>query len=230
MFATSTYRDAPAINSAMGRVYFYMMTAVLNSMLISYMVGNNHQLMQTLFTGAMHYVIIFAPLVSIFLIVPAIAANPPAPVAVGLLHVFAALMGLSFAGIFIMYSLGSIFTAFMGAAVLFGVMSFYGYFTKRSLENIGSLCFVALIAIIIASIINIFIGSTVMQMIISAIAIIVFLGFTAYDTQTIRESVSVQDENSVATEVLGALNLYLDFINLFINLLQIIGVSPGNDD
>jgi len=230
MYTTSIYRDAPAINSAMGRVYFYMMTAVLNSMLISFVVGHDHQLMQFLFTGVMKWVVIFAPLASMFLIIPAISANPPAPVAVGLLHMFAALMGLSFAGIFVMYSLGSIFTAFMGAAVLFGVMSFYGYFTKRSLEDIGSLCLVALIAIIIASIINLFIGSTVMQMIISAIAIIVFLGFTAYDTQTIRESVSVQDEDSISTEVLGALTLYLDFINLFINLLQIIGVSPGSDD
>jgi FtsH-binding integral membrane protein len=228
--ATSTYRDASSINQAMGRVYFYMMTAVLNSMIVSFLVGHNHELMQFFFTGVMKWVVLFAPLVAIFFIVPAINAEPPAPVAVGLLHSFAALMGLSMAGIFVIYSLGSIFTAFMGAAVLFGVMSMYGYFTKTDLSGIGNMCFVALIAIIIASIINIFIGSTVMQMIISAIAIIVFLGFTAYDTQTIREAVSVDDGNNVSTEVLGALNLYLDFINLFVNLLQIIGVAPGKDD
>jgi FtsH-binding integral membrane protein len=230
MITTGIYRDAPAINSAMGRVYFYMMTAVLNSMLVSYLVGTNHDLVHYLFTGVMHYVVIFAPLVAVFLIVPAISANPPAPVAVGLLHVFAALMGLSFAVIFAVYAMSSIFTAFMGAAVLFGTMSFYGYFTKRSLDNIGGFLLVGLIAIIIASVINIFIGSTVMQMIISAIAILIFLGFTAYDTQQIREAVSIQGDDAVAVEVLGALNLYLDFINLFINLLQIIGVSPGSDD
>jgi FtsH-binding integral membrane protein len=230
MITTGIYRDAPAINSAMGRVYFYMMTAVLNSMLISYLIGTNHEAVKFLFTGIMHWVVVLAPLLAVFLIVPAISANPPAPVAVGLLHLFAALMGLSFSVIFAVYTTASIFTAFMGAAVLFGVLSFYGYFTKRSLEGMGSFLFVGLIAIIIASLINIFVGSTVMQMVISAIAILIFLGFTAYDTQQIREAVSVEGDDAVAVEVLGALNLYLDFINLFMNLLQLIGVAPGSDD
>jgi FtsH-binding integral membrane protein len=118
--------------------------------------------------------------------------------------------------------MGSIFTAFMGAGVLFGTMSVYGYFTKKDLSEIGQLMFIGLIAIIIASIINIFIGSTVMQMVISAIAIIVFLGLTAYDTQRIREMVS-RDTETGREEVLGALSLYLDFINLFIHLLQLFG-------
>lgn len=230
MYGTSTYRDAPAINTAMGRVYFYMMTAVLNSMLVSYVIGHSPEAMQFLFTGVMKYVVIFAPLVAVFLIVPVIAANPPTPVAIGMLHLFAGLMGMSFATIFVVYSMGSIFTAFMGAAVLFGVMSVYGYFTRTDLSHVGQMATVALIAIIIASLINLFIGSTLFQMIISAIAIVVFLGFTAYDTQTIRESVSIESDDSVSIEVLGALTLYLDFINLFINLLQIIGVTTGSDD
>ncbi len=230
MVSTGIYRDAAGVNQAMGRVYFYMMTAVLNSMFFSYLVGHNAELMQFFFTGIMKWVVIFAPLVAIFFITPAIAANPPAPVAVGLLHVFAALMGLSFASIFVVYSLGSIFTAFMGAAVLFGVMSVYGYFTKKDLSGMGQMLFIALIAIIIASLINLFIGSSVFQMVISAIAIVIFLGFTAYDTQQIREAVSVDGVDTTSEEVLGALNLYLDFINLFINLLQIIGISTGSDD
>ena len=130
-------------------------------------------------------------------------------------------MGLSFSVIFAVYTAMSIFNAFMGAAVLFGTMSFYGYFTKKDLSSMGQMMFVGLIAIIIASIINIFIGSTVMQMVISAIAIIIFLGLTAYDTQQIREMVSV--DSSTATEVMGALTLYLDFINLFLSLLQLLG-------
>jgi FtsH-binding integral membrane protein len=109
----------------------------------------------------------------------------------------------------------------MSAAILFGVMSFYGYFTKKNLDSIGQFMFVGLIAIIIASIVNIFIGSTVMQMVISAIAVIVFLGLTAYDTQRIREMVSV--DNDGKAEVMGALSLYLDFINLFLALLQLFG-------
>jgi FtsH-binding integral membrane protein len=137
------------------------------------------------------------------------------------LHGFAALMGLSFATIFVVYNMGSIVSAFMGAAVLFAVMSGYGYFTKKNLDSIGQFMFVGLIAIIIASIVNIFIGSTVFQMVISAIAVIVFLGLTAYDTQRIRQMVSV--DNDGKAEVMGALSLYLNFINLFISLLQLFG-------
>jgi FtsH-binding integral membrane protein len=100
-------------------------------------------------------------------------------------------------------------------------MSGYGYFTKRSLESLGQFMFVGLIAIVIASIVNIFIGSTVMATVISALAIVIFLGLTAYDTQQIREMVSV--DTTPAAEVSGALTLYMDFINLFINLLQLFG-------
>jgi FtsH-binding integral membrane protein len=130
-------------------------------------------------------------------------------------------MGLSFATIFAIFTMGSIVSAFMGAAILFGAMSFYGYFTKQSLDSLGKFMIIGLIAIIIASIVNIFIGSTVMQMVISALAIIIFLGLTAYDTQQIREMVSV--DSSSAVEVTGALTLYLDFINIFLNLLNLFG-------
>jgi FtsH-binding integral membrane protein len=130
-------------------------------------------------------------------------------------------MGLSFATIFAVFNMGSIVSAFMAAAILFGVMSGYGYFTKQSLDSVGKFMFVGLIAIVIASIVNIFIGSTVMQMVISALAIIIFLGLTAYDTQKIREELSM--ESSDVAEVRGALTLYMDFINLFINLLQLFG-------
>jgi FtsH-binding integral membrane protein len=131
-------------------------------------------------------------------------------------------MGLSFATIFVIYSMGSIFTAFMGGAVLFGTMSIYGYFTKKDLTSIGSFMFVGLIAIVIASLINIFIGSTVLQMVISALAIVIFMGLTAYDTQNIRQIVS-RDSDTGREEVLGALGLYLNFINLFLSLLQLFG-------
>jgi len=229
MFATTVgeYRDASAVNQAMGRVYFHMMCAVLVSMLVSALVGTNVNLIEFFFTGFMKWVVIFAPLVAVFAVAPILASDPPAPVALSVLHGFAALMGLSFATIFVIFTLGSIVTAFMGAAVLFGTMSVYGYFTKQSLDSVGKYAFVALIAICIASIINIFIGSTVMQMVISAIAIVVFLALTAYDTQQIRETVSRGDA-TVADEVSGALTLYLDFINLFINLLQLFGIRKDD--
>ena len=229
MYASTidSYRDAAGVNQAMGRVYFHMMCAVLMSMFVSYAVGTNPGMVEFFFTGIMKWVVIFAPLVAVFVVTPILASNPPAPIADTTLHVFAAVMGLSFATIFVIFSMGSIFTAFMGAAVLFGTMSGYGYFTKQSLDSVGKYAFVALIAICIASIVNIFIGSTVMQMVISAIAILVFLALTAYDTQQIREMVSNADATA-ADEVSGALSLYLDFINLFINLLQIIGIRKDD--
>jgi len=217
---TEIYRSASSINEAMGRVYGHMGLAVLISMIVSYFVGTTPELLQFFFTGIMKWIVIFAPLVAILGMTFA-ADNLNKSGLQIFLQVFAVLMGLSFATIFAVYTMGSIFTAFMGGAVLFGTMSFYGYFTKKDLTSIGSFMFVGLIAIIIASIINIFIGSTVMQMVISAIAIIIFLGLTAYDTQKIREMVSY--DNDGKAEVLGALTLYLDFINLFINLLQLFG-------
>ena len=217
----AVYRSASEINSAMGRVYGHMSLAVVVSMLVSYFVGTTPELLQFFFTGAMKWVVIFAPLVAIFGVTILLNASPTKSTAQLCLHGFAALMGLSFATIFAVFTMGSIVSAFMGAAILFGVMSGYGYFTNQSLDSLGKFMIVGLIAICIASIVNIFIGSTVMQMVISALAIIIFLGLTAYDTQKIREEVSY-DNNGIA-EIRGALTLYLDFINIFLNLLQLFG-------
>jgi len=228
MFGTSymdnsvSYRSAAEVNSAMGRVYGHMSLAVLTSMVVSYLIGTNAALLQFFFTGVMKWIVIFAPLVAILAFSFAAEKFSKAGLQV-FLHGFAALMGLSFATIFAVFTMSSIFSAFMGAAVLFGVMSGYGDFTKTNLDSVGKFMFVGLIAIIIASIINIFIGSSVMAMVISALAIIIFLGLTAYDTQKIREMVSV--DNTGREEVLGALTLYMDFINLFINLLQLFGMK-----
>ena len=205
----------------MGRVYGHMSLAVLVSMLVSYFVGTTPELLAFFFTGVLKWIVIFAPLAAVFAVSYVLNTNPSKSTAQLLLHGFAALMGLSFATIFAVFTMGSIVSAFMGAAILFGVMSGYGYFTKQSLDSMGKFMFVGLIAIIIASIVNIFIGSTVMQMVISALAIIIFLGLTAYDTQQIREMVSV--DSTPAVEVTGALTLYMDFINLFLNLLQLFG-------
>ena len=218
----STFRTAEQINSAMCRVYGNMFLALLVSMIVSFAVSTSPGLMIFFFTGFMKWVTIFAPLVSMFLLIPFMNTNPPRDLARLALLGFAALMGLSFATIFVVYTIGSIVSAFMGAAVLFGTLSFYGYFTKKNLESWGSFLFVGLIAIIIASIINIFVGSSVGAMVISALAIIIFLGLTAYDTQRIREMVSVERENGSA-EVMGALSLYLNFINIFLSLLQLFG-------
>jgi FtsH-binding integral membrane protein len=218
---TVSYRSAQEVNAAMGRVYGHMSLAVLVSMLVSYFIGTSPELLAFFFTGVLKWIVIFAPLAAIFGVSYVLGNNPTKGVAQLCLHGFAALMGLSFSMIFAVFTMGSIVSAFMGAAILFAVMSGYGYFTKQSLDSMGRFMFVGLIAIVIASIVNIFIGSTVMQMVVSALAIIIFLGLTAYDTQRIREIVST--DTSPAVEVSGALSLYMDFINLFINLLQLFG-------
>lgn len=221
MYTTTTWRSAEAINSAMSRVYAHMSLAVLTSMIVSWFVGTSPELLAFFFTGVTKWLVIFAPLVAILAFAFASERFNKSQLQL-FLHGFAALMGLSFATIFAVYTMGSIVSAFMSAAVLFAVMSAYGYFTKQNLDSMGRFMIVGLIAIVIASIINIFIGSTVVQMVISAIAIIVFLGLTAYDTQKIREVVSV-DGDTGREEVIGALTLYMDFINLFLNLLQLFG-------
>lgn len=217
------YRTADQINTAMAGVYKWMFLAILVSMGVAFGVGNTPSLVEFFFTGMLKWVVVFAPLVAVIGVTIALNSNPPKEIAQLLLFGFAALMGLSFATIFVIYQLGSIFTSFMGAAILFGVMSFYGYFTKKSLDSIGKFMFVGLIAIILASIVNIFIGSSVFSMVISSIAIIVFLGLTAYDTQKIREM--IMQDNSHNVEVQGALTLYLDFINIFLSLLQLFGAK-----
>jgi FtsH-binding integral membrane protein len=220
-YTNRVYPDAVTINTAMAGVYKNMSLAVLVSMIVSYFVGTSPQLLTFFFTGVIKWIVMFSPLVAIFAITYALSRRPSRQAALFMLHGFAAIMGLSFATIFAVFQMGSIITAFMGAAVLFGVMSFYGYFTKKNLDSLGQFMFVGLIAIIIASIINIFIGSTVFQMVISALAIVIFLGLTSYDTQKIRESL-FYDETGIA-EVTGALTLYLDFINIFLSLLQLFG-------
>jgi len=222
------YRSATDINSAMGRVYGNMSIAVIISMLVSYYVGTTPELLQFFFTGVLKWIVIFAPLVAIFAISFAMEKVNKQGAQL-MLYGFSALMGLSFAIIFAVFTMASIVNAFMGAAVLFGVLSGYGYFTKKDLTSIGEFCMVGLIAIFIVSIINLImaefwpgvIDNSLLGKVISAISIIIFLGLTAYDTQKIREEVSYET-NGVA-EVRGALTLYMDFINLFLNLLNLFG-------
>ena len=221
MFATTTYRSVSEINDAMLRVYNNMFLAIVTSGVVAFLISSSPGLMAMLFGTWFKWVIIFAPLVAVFGVTMALNSNPPKEIAILLLHGFAAIMGLSMATLFAAYTLGSIVSAFMGTAVLFGSMSLYGYFTKQSLDSWGKFLLIGLIAIVIASVINVFIGSSLAQTVISALAIIIFLGLTAYDTQKIREMVS--EDTSPAVEVMGALTLYLDFINIFISLLQLFG-------
>ena len=217
------WKTASEVNDGMLRVYNYMLSAIITSGVVSYLVSNSPDLMKFLFGPIMMWVVIFAPLVAVFFVVPFLNSGPPKAAALAALHGFAALMALSLSTVFGVYTIGSIVGAFTGAGILFATMSVYGYFTKQNLDSIGKWLFIGLIAIIIVSVINIFIGNSMLQMFISAAAIVIFLGLTAYDTQKIREQLATN--TSEASAVLGALTLYLDFINLFIHLLSLFGVK-----
>ncbi|MFO1058305.1 MAG: Bax inhibitor-1/YccA family protein [Dongiaceae bacterium] len=139
--------------------------------------------------------------------------------------VYAGLMGLSLAGIFLVFTGTSIARIFFITAATFAATSLYGYTTRRDLSGFGSFLFMGLIGIVIASLVNIFIGSTALQFAISVITVLVFTGLTAYDTQRIKEVYLASDAGDVMAKkaLLGALALYLDFINIFLALLQLFG-------
>ena len=139
--------------------------------------------------------------------------------------VFAALMGASLSSIFLVYTGESITRVFFITAGTFAAMSIYGYTTKKDLTKLGSFLMMGLIGIIIASIVNIFMKSTMMYFVISIIGVLIFVGLTAYDTQKIKNMYLVSDSGEVMGKkaVMGALTLYLDFINLFIMLLRLFG-------
>ena len=216
------WRSADQINSAMLRVYNHMAMAVAVSAIVAGLVASSPIAMAFLYTGWMQWIVLFAPLLAVFGISMALNSNPPRELAALMLHGFAGLMGLSLGAIVHVYTTASLVSAFVSSAILFGTMSGYGYFTKQSLDSLGKYLMVGLIAIVIASIVNIFVGSSIATMVISAIAIIIFLGLTAYDTQKIREMVSYGDATG-AQEISGALSLYLDFVNIFTSLLQLFG-------
>lgn len=137
--------------------------------------------------------------------------------------IYALLNGLTMAYIFIAYNLGAIYMAFFTTAITFAVMSVYGYFTKTDLTGIGKILFFGLIGILIATLVNMFVRSSQVDLYISYAGVIIFLGLTAYDTQKIKEMYEQNRNENIA--VLGALALYLDFVNLFLMLLRIFGSS-----
>jgi len=148
-----------------------------------------------------------------------------ASTAQALFWVYAGVMGLSLASVFLVFTGESIARVFFITAGTFGAMSLYGYTTQRDLTQWGSFLFMGLIGIILAGLVNIFLQSSALQFAISVIGVIVFVGLTAYDTQQIKESYFAYDDGQIAGKkaIMGALRLYLDFINLFMMLLQLFG-------
>ena len=177
-----------------------------------------------LFQSPLRWVVILAPLAAVFFLSFRINRMSVAA-AQTTFWVYAALVGLSLASIFLVYTQSSITQTFFVTAASFGALSLYGYTTKRDLSAMGSFLIMGLFGLIIASIVNIFLASSALQFAVSAIGVLIFAGLTAYDTQRIKEMYYAADGADVAGRkaIMGALTLYLDFINLFMFLLQFMG-------
>jgi uncharacterized protein len=179
---------------------------------------------QMVFGGFMPIVLMMITLGMVFFISFRINRLQPTT-AFALFTVYAGLMGVALGSIFLAYTGVSITRVFFITAATFGAMSLYGYTTKRDLSGFGSFLFMGLIGVILASLVNIWLASSMMQFVISIVGVLVFVGLTAYDTQQIKEMYDVNDDGTVSGRkaIMGALRLYLDFLNLFIMLLQLFG-------
>ena len=205
-------------------VYNYMTAGVAITGLVAYFVSTQPAMMQAIFGTGLVWLVMLAPLA--FVLVLNFGLHKLSASSTQMLFwAFAAVMGLSLASIFVMYTNASIARVFFISAAAFAGLSLYGYTTKRDLTGFGSFLVMGLIGIIIASIVNIFLASSAMDFVISVIGVLVFAGLTAYDTQRIKSMYYEGDSSETMTKksVMGALSLYLDFINLFMMLLRLFG-------
>ncbi|MGU3492683.1 Bax inhibitor-1/YccA family protein [Xanthobacteraceae bacterium A53D] len=183
----------------------------------------------TLFVSPLKWVVMLAPLAAVFFLSFRIE-RMSVPAAQTTFWLYAGLVGVSLSTIFLIYTHESVVRVFFMTAATFGALSLWAYTTKRDLSGMGTFLFMGLVGIIIASLVNIFIGSSMIQWIVSVVGVVVFAGLTAYDTQRIKEMYFAGDDDVVAGKkaIMGALALYLDFINLFMMLLQLFGNRNSN--
>ncbi|MGE0252672.1 MAG: Bax inhibitor-1 family protein [Dongiaceae bacterium] len=227
-FSNPVSRAIPAVDAGLRRymlgVYNYMAAALGITGLVAFFVSTNAALMQTLFTTGLMWVVLLAPLALVFYLSFRFQSLSFST-ARNLLWLYAALVGLSLAPIFIVYTSESIARVFFISGGTFAGMSIYGYATKRDLTGLGSFLIMGLWGLILAMIVNLFVQSTPFGLALSAIGVLIFVGLTAYDTQRIKEFYYGGDSAEIAGKksVFGALMLYLDFLNIFLNLLRLMG-------
>jgi hypothetical protein len=216
------------LRAHMQRVYGYMAGGLVLTGIVAYVAAASGFYQSIADTGLI-WIVMLAPLGFVLALSFGIERMSAATATV-LFWLYAAVMGLSLGGIFLVYTGTSIARVFFITAATFGAMSLYGYTTRTDLSGFGSFLLMGLIGIVIASLVNIFIGSSTLQFVISIIGVIVFVGLTAYDTQRIKEMYLESDAAEIARKkaALGALALYLDFINLFMLLLQLFGQRRQN--
>lgn len=229
------------LRAHMNKVYGLMSVAMFITGIVAYIVGADYalavagqepnflsvELLQTMFTSPVRYIVMFAPLGVVFLFSSMINRMSMATAQL-VFWGFAALMGLSISWIFAIYRFDSIAQVFFATAIMFASISIWGYTTQRDLSGWGSFLFMGLIGIIVASIINIWVGSAAIMFAVSVIGVLIFAGLTAYDTQNIKNTYLAHAHNGDSewlgkSAVMGALSLYLNFLNMFMMMLHLFG-------
>jgi hypothetical protein len=213
---------AESLNIAVAGVLSRMAVGVFAT-LVAAAVISMLGLVPVLFSGLLGYVIMFAPL-AMSLYIGFRGQNMSESQIKAWFYAFAAVMGVSLSLIISVFTTASIVNALIGTTVSFSALAFYGYFTKRDLSGFGPFLFAGVIGLIVAGIANIFIASTALQMTLNVLCILIFLGLTAYDMNRIRDMFWNADQDEIARmQWFGALSLYINFINIFVSLLQLFG-------
>ncbi|GAB4305839.1 MAG: Bax inhibitor-1/YccA family protein [Roseovarius sp.] len=215
------------LRAHMNKVYGTMSVGMLLTFAAAWAVGNNAAMMNALFTGFTRYIVMFAPLIMVFAF-GAVLNRLSAAAAQLFFYAFSAVMGISISYIFVVFTDFSIAQVFLITAISFAGLSLWGYTTKKDISGWGSFLIMGLIGLIVASIVNIFLGSPAIMFAISVIGVLIFAGLTAYDTQDIKNEYIAHAQQGDSewlgkSAVMGALRLYLDFINMFMMLLNLFG-------
>lgn len=208
-------------------IYNHMMVAMGITGTIAYFSSQSPALMQMIYTTPLRWVVMFAPLGFVFFLASRVYKMSPSA-ARGWFYAFAAVMGLSLSWIFQVYAGIAITQIFFMTAAMFGALSLWGYTTKKDISGWGSFLIMGVIGIIIASVVNIFLASSAVQFAVSVLGLLIFAGLTAYDTQKLKHTyyaIGADATMAARVSVMGALTLYLDFLNMFMFMLSLFGGS-----
>lgn len=212
-------------NKMIRNVYLWMTAALAITGLVAYYVAGSQAILSALFSNGWTILVLFLAEIGLVIGLSASINKISALTATFMFALYSIINGVTLSSVFLVYEIGSIATTFFVAAGTFGAMAIYGSVTKKDLTKVGNLCMMAVIGLIIATVVNLLIRSTMADMIISGVGVLVFVGLTAYDAQKIKNMLYGAEESEMTNKiaVLGALSLYLDFINLFLYLLRFFG-------
>lgn len=221
---------AQQTNAVMKRVYFRMFIGLLISAFVSLGVASSQVAISFIFGNKIFFWGILIAMLVMAWTIPARLNRMSSATTLLMFCVFSVLMGVWLTPIFLVYRMGTIVYTFFITAGTFGAMSVYGYFTKNDLSKIGSYLVMALLGLIICMVVNIFVASSMFEWIISIVGVLIFVGLTAWDTQQIKQLARVNLDPALADKLatMGAMNLYMDFINLFLFMLRIFGGGDRN--